>query len=122
MNKNFIHVLVILSILAFAFASAFRQPAVTQINLLSVSYLREKGVTFKFLVDGDFKKSDLQGSVLVSGKTLRLYCNYGGDQAPVVVVCTSYKGTAKHAGNLGIVSLAGRAFYFTVPARTIAGR
>jgi hypothetical protein len=114
--------LVILSILAFGFSSAFSSPAVSSVRLLSVNYMKEKGVTFKFKVDGNFKKSDLRGSVLVAGKTLRLYCNYGGDPAPATVTCTSYKGTAKYAGSAGVVSLVGRSFYFTVPARTTNAR
>jgi hypothetical protein len=119
LNKKFVSILVVLSTLAFTFTSAFKTPHVTQISLQSVTYLKEKGVTFKFLANGDFKRSDLQGNVVVNGKSIRLYCNYSGDPAPVVVVCTAAKGTAKLAGNKGIVFIAGRSFLFTVPARTI---
>ena len=117
MNKKLISMLVILSILAFTFATAFTPPKITRISLLSVNFMREKGVTLKFLVDGNFRKSELQGSVTVDGKSLRLYCNYGGDPAPVVVTCTSAKGTAKFAGGVGLVSIAGRTFRIIVPAR-----
>jgi hypothetical protein len=110
--------LVILSILAFTFTSAFKSPRVIKVNLISVDFQREKGVTFKFWMDGDLRKSDLKGNVLVKGNSLRLYCNYSGDATPTVVVCTSAKGTAaRYAGRLAVVSVAGHSFYFTVPSR-----
>ena len=112
-----IFILIVLSILALTLTSAFTSPRVNKVSLISVRFLEEKGVTFKFRVDGDVRKSDLQGNVLVNGKTLRLYCNYSGDPTPVVVVCTSAKGTAKFAGNVGIVSIAGHSFYFVIPAK-----
>ena len=122
MKKKFIFIFVVLSILALTLTSAFtplktKTPPVLRVSLLSVNFLEEKGVTFKFLVDGDVKKSGLQGKVYVSNKTLRLYCNYSGDATPVTVTCTSAKGTAKFAGASGIVSVAGHSFYFVVPAR-----
>ena len=119
MNKKLIRILVVLSILALSVTSAFSSPTVTQVKLLSVNYMNEKGVTFKFLVDGNFRKSKLQGNVTVNGKSIKLYCNYGGDSTPVVVVCTAYKGTAKFAGHVGVVTVAGRSFRFVIPARTI---
>jgi hypothetical protein len=109
--------LVILSIMALTFASAFRSPIITQVSLVSVGYLKEKGVTFKFLVDGKIKKADLKGDVKVDGRTIRLHCNYGGDIAPIVIVCTADKATAKLAGLRGTVTLSGKSFGFTVPAR-----
>jgi len=117
MFRKLTFILVILSLMAFTITSAFTSPRVTQIRLLSVSFMEEKGVTFKFLVDGNFKKSSLQGSVVVDGKTRKLYCNYGGDPAPAVVTCTAPGGTAKSAGRPGIINIAGRSFYFIVPAR-----
>jgi hypothetical protein len=116
-KPRFIYIIVILALLAVPLTSAFQKPAVTQIQLLSVSYLKEKGVTFKFMIDGDFKKNDLKGTVNVAEKKFRLYCNYFGDAAPTVVVCTSDKGTAKYAGKSGYVTIAGRSFWFKVPAR-----
>jgi hypothetical protein len=120
MYRKLTFVLVILSMLALLVTSAFTTSRVTNVTLLSVSYLREKGVTFKFLMDGNFKKIDLKGSVFTDGRTIRLYCNYGGDPAPVLVVCTADSGTAKFAGQPATVSVAGRSFYFVIPARTTA--
>lgn len=118
MNKKLIVILVALSIMAFSFTTAFAKPRVIKVSMLSVAFLHEKGVTFKFLVEGDVRKSDMKGNVKIDGKSLRLYCNYSGDSAPVVVVCTSAKGTAaRHAGRFGVVTVAGHAFGFTVPAR-----
>jgi len=122
MKKKFIFVFVVLSILALSLTSAFtplktKTPPVLRISLSSVNFLEEKGVTFKFLVDGDVKKSGLQGKVFIGNTVLRLYCNYSGDATPVTVNCTSAKATAKFAGSVGIVSVAGYSFYFVVPAR-----
>jgi hypothetical protein len=117
MKTRFLFTVVILALLAVPLTSAFQKPSVTQIQLLSVSYLKEKGVTFKFMINGDFKKNDLKGTVVVSDKKFRLYCNYFGDAAPTVVICTSDKGTAKYAGKPGYVNIAGRSFWFKVPAR-----
>ena len=118
MNKKLIYMLVIVSILAFSLASAFTSARVITVSLQSVNFLREKGVTFKFMVDGDVRKSDIKGNVVVSGQKLALYCNYSGDPAPVTVTCTSAKGTAaRFAGKFGVVTVAGHSFGFTVPAR-----
>ncbi len=115
--KRLFVILVLLSILTFTVGSAFKSPAITQIQLLSVSFKEEKGVTFKFLVVGDIRRNDLKGNVLVGSKSLKLYCNYSGDLSPAVVTCTSAKGTAKLAGRYGVVYIAGHTFGFTVPAR-----
>jgi hypothetical protein len=117
MRKKLTFILVILSMLALTITSAFTTPRVTQVSLLSVTFKEEKGVTFRFLMDGDFKKANLKGNVVIDGKTRKLYCNYGGDPAPVVVICTAPGGTAKSAGRPGVVNVAGRSFYFVVPAR-----
>ena len=117
MSKRIAFSLVILSILAFLFTSAFKPaPRPVDVTLLSVSYKREKGVTFKFLVDGNVRKSDLKGKVYVSNKALRLYCNYAGDPTPTTVTCTSQKATVKYAGRPAMVVLAGHSYYFVVPA------
>lgn len=117
MKKNFLFSLAILSILAFLGASAFRSRNV-DIGLESVGYMREKGVTFKFLVSGDVRKNDLKGGVLTGNQRIGLHCNYRGDPTPLVVVCTAAKGTAKLAGQPAIVSVGGHSFFFTIPART----
>jgi hypothetical protein len=118
LNKKLSLILVIISILAFTFASAFAPARVINISLISTSFLREKGVTFKFLATGDLRKTDFKGSVTVGGQSLKLYCNYSGDPAPTTVTCTSAKGTAaRFAGKTGIVFVGGYSFVFTVPAR-----
>jgi len=118
MKKKSVLMLIILSILALTLTAAAKAPHITKVSLESMSFMKEKGVTFKFLVEGDFKKSDLKGKVMVDGNTIKLYCNYSGDAAPVVVTCTAFKGTAaKYAGKLGVVTLVGHSFSFTVPAR-----
>ena len=118
MNKKIISMLVVLSLMSFYFTSAFKPAPVQKVTLLSVQFLEEKGVTFKFLMEGQFKKADLKGTVLVSGKELRLYCNAKPEtKTSRIVVCTSPAGTAKYAGTLGIVFLAGRSYIFVTPAR-----
>jgi hypothetical protein len=118
MHKKMISFLVILSLMSFMFTSAFKPTPPIQISLTSVQFLKEKGVTFKFQMAGNIKRADLKGSVLVGGKTLRLYCNSkAGIKTNSVVVCTSPAGTAKYAGSVGVVFLAGRSFIFITPAR-----
>ena len=117
MNKKF-GFLVLISILVLVATSAFKAREPLHVSLLSVDFLKEKGVTLKFMVEGDARKSSLKGSIVVAGKTLRLHCNDNGDPTPRVVVCTAQKATAaRYAGKPAVVTLAGYSFYFKVPAR-----
>lgn len=118
MSRKIVFSLIILSILTFLFTSAFTSQRSLNISLQSVAYKREKGVTFKFLVNGDVRKNDLKGNVQISDRRLSLHCNYAGDSTPVVVVCTAQKATAQFAGQPAVVTVAGHSFYFIIPART----
>ncbi len=119
MNKKLTLTLVIISILVFTFASAFNtQPSITGVSLLSVKFQKEKGVTLKFLVTGDFHKKDLQGYILVGGKKVGLFCPYNDIPSPAVVTCHAAQGTAaRYAGRRGMVYLAGVIFPISIPAR-----
>ena len=118
MNKKLISILVILSMLAFLLTSAFSAPRVTSVSLVSVAFREEKGVTFKFRVDG-FKTQDLKGSVVVDGQTLKLRCGHSGDSTDLLV-CISEKATAaRFSGHKAVVLLEGYSFWFSIPVHHI---
>jgi hypothetical protein len=83
------------------------------VTLLETIYLKEKGVTFKFLIEGTGNFKKLTGTLNFDGKVGKLHCNVNDN----LVVCTAPKATAQHAGTYGYVTLAGFSFPVVIPAR-----
>jgi hypothetical protein len=119
MRTKLFLVLTLLAVLFSAFASPRPVAAsnITGITLVETVYLREKGVTFKFRVSGEFTEREMKGTfTVVGGKTGKLRCNYNDGAG--LVVCTAPPATAQSAGSTGIATLAGYSFYIIIPART----
>ncbi len=118
MSKRITLILTLVSLLAFAFATAFApvaQPQATKsVKLISVVYQREKGIVFRFQVTGAFKKSELTGKILVDGDQRTLFCPR--KEANGFVLCTAQRATAKsHAGKSATVVFAGFSFPVVLP-------
>jgi riboflavin synthase alpha subunit len=117
MSKKLIFILVLVSLLAAMLTTASAAPVgITKVTLLEAVYLREKGVTFKFRIEGKFNQKRLPGTVTFDGKVANLRCNVNDG----LVVCTAPKATAKYAGARGYVTLAGFSFPVVIPARVHA--
>jgi hypothetical protein len=122
MRKSFLFVLVIVSMLvSLGMSAAAPMPApavakITGVTLLEATFMKEKGMIFKFKATGTFSEKELKGSLTVKGKSIKLRCRYhsGND----IVQCTAPGGTATNfAGKSAVVSLNGFGFWVQVPAK-----
>jgi hypothetical protein len=122
MKKNVLFILVILSILASMLGTAAAPMAdsakakIESVSLIQATFMKEKGMIFKFQVVGTFTEKDLKGTLLVKGKSIKLRCRY---QTSIdIVQCTAPGGTAtSFAGKSAVVSLNGFNFWVQVPAK-----
>jgi hypothetical protein len=120
MSKKLVLTMLLVSLLAVIFATAAAPAVVKRMTLVETVFLREKGVTFKFQVEGNFRESDLKGYLVVEGKSLKLRCNYNDGAG--LLNCTAPGGTAKFAGTSGYITMAGFSFVVYIPARNIPDR
>jgi hypothetical protein len=119
MYKRLIFILIVISILATLFGVAAAPVAKEEkksVKLVSVGYYHEKGVVFKFKLTGEFKDSELKGSVSVDGKNIKVYC-VRKEAGPVNAQCVAASSTSQMAGKEGVIAFAGKSFTFTVPKR-----
>lgn len=124
MKNKFFVILIILSIFgsligsAAAPLSAPEKAKIERVTLIESTFLKEKGMVFRFKVTGTFTEKDLKGSLLVQGKTIRLRCRY--QRAMDLVQCTAPGGTSSNfAGKTAVVSLNGFNFWIAVPSKEI---
>ena len=118
MKNKLILIFLTISIMTFLFASAYQTAPGLRIQLLSTSFIKDKGVTFKFLLEGEIHKRDIKGIIVINKKNVKLHCNFEDKKSPISLTCTAFKGTAaKYSGESGIVILAGQPFWFRVPAQ-----
>ena len=120
MSKKLVLMMLLISMLAALFSTAAAPMTVKRITLVETVYLREKGVTFKFQVEGEVKEKELKGYLVLEGKSLKLRCNYNDGSG--LLNCTAPGGTAKYAGSSGYISLAGFSFWVSIPARNTPDR
>ncbi|MDX9991224.1 MAG: hypothetical protein RBS68_04155 [Anaerolineales bacterium] len=122
MRKSFLFVLVVVSMLAsLALSASAPMPApatakITGVTLVEATFMKEKGMIFKFKVTGTFDEKELKGFLAVKDKNIKLRCRYhpGND----VVQCTAPGGTATNfAGKSAVVTLNGFGFWVQVPAK-----
>lgn len=110
-----------LVVLVFTFAVA--SPALAaeprSITLIGVEHVN-KGLVFKFAVTGSWEPGELEGYLSVSGNQYVLDCQFNDDG--VTLVCISSYNSGGHAGQQGVVVLAGQGFYFgTIPNKKEPG-
>jgi hypothetical protein len=117
MYKKIVLIMMLLSLLTVTVATAAAPAKITSVQLLSIAFKEEKGVMFKFAVQGDVTKTDLRsGTLFVDGKFVKLHCSYNAKAH--YVWCTAPGGTAKSfAGKWGVVSFGGFTFSVTIPAK-----
>lgn len=127
MYNRLVLVLTLIAMLVFAFGTAFTTtPAMTNagsrsVKLVSMTYMKEKGIVFKFHLNGSFKKEELRGKILVDKdvRTMRCVLNDSG----VDVLCIAQGATAGlHAGKKAYVFFAGFSFLVTLPDRPDRGK
>ncbi len=119
-TKN-LFILVILSLCATLLGTAAApatavtpQASIKRVTLLQTTFVEEKGLFFKFQVTGTFKEKELKGTLLVSGKTIKLRCR--APKSTDIVQCTAPGGTSvNYAGKSAVVSLNGFGFWITIP-------
>jgi len=121
MKKRLLFMLVILSVLVGLFGVAAaptgKKDETKSVTFMSVDYYHEKGVVFKFKLTGDFKDSELKGSVQVGKKTIKVYCVRKENDSRANAQCVAPSTTTILAGRLGVITFAGSKFSFTVPKR-----
>jgi hypothetical protein len=122
MTKKMLFLLVILSMLAsFSGMAAAPMAAPTaakieKVTLVQATFMKEKGMIFKFKVVGTFTEKELKGSLLVKGKSIKLRCRHHAKND--IVQCTAPGGTSTNfAGKTALVSLNGFNFWVKVPAK-----
>lgn len=122
MKKSILFVFVIISILASLAgiaAAPMTAPAAAKIEsvtLVQATFMKEKGMIFKFKVVGTFSEKELKGSLLVQGKSIKLRCRY--NKSADIVQCTAPGGTsANFSGKSAVVTLNGFGFWVTVPTK-----
>jgi hypothetical protein len=124
MNKKLLYLLLIISVLATTVGaaatpttvSAAAPSAITKVTLLQADFMEEKGMIFKFKVEGTFKENQLKGNLRIGGKDIKLRCRYNKNKA--IAQCTAPGGTAaNYAGKYAVVSLSGFYFWVLVPKR-----
>lgn len=122
MTKKMLFLLVILSMLASfsgMAAAPMAAPAaakIEKVTLVQATFMKEKGMIFKFKVVGTFTEKELKGSLLVKGKSIKLRCRYHAKND--IVQCTAPGGTSTNfAGKTALVSLNGFTFWVKVPSK-----
>jgi hypothetical protein len=114
MSKKIFHVfsLLLLVVLLASTASPAFAAGGKSASLAAVRFIPGKGVVFIFDLQGEFKKSDLKGSVTIEGHTYPLYCRFNdAGQAS----CTSIMMN-QYAGKAALILFAGSSFSDTIPA------
>lgn len=86
------------------------------VSLVSVGYYHEKGVVFNFKLTGDFKDSELKGSLQVARKAIKVYCKRKDDDPAINALCVAPSDTAQYAGRTGVITFAGVSFWVKIPA------
>lgn len=118
MQKRLLPVLTVLALLV-GFSGLMVTPvaaAKKSVSLVSVGYYHEKGVVFNFKLTGDFKDSELKGSLQVAKKAIKVYCKRKDDNPAINALCVAPSDTAKYAGRTGIITFAGASFWVKIPA------
>ncbi len=120
MYKRLLVILVVISILATLFGVAAMPAAKEEkksIQLVSVGYYHEKGVVFNFKLTGQFKDSELKGSLKVGKKIIKIYCKRKDNDSSINALCVAPSTTSMYAGRQGNITFAGATFTVTIPAR-----
>jgi hypothetical protein len=118
MKKHYYLGALLITILALIFTvaaspsnpgKAVREPRFIQ--LMATRFIKHKGYVFIFQVSGGFKKTELIGTVNISGQIIKMYCVRRDDS---LVACTA-SHLKKHVGEQVWVVLAGYGHAVIIP-------
>jgi len=112
MQKKFLVVLSIVSILEMLFGVAAAPAATKSLALEDVRFVGGKGYVFLFTATGNFKQSDLSGFVTIGNDGFDLACKLRDDGK---VSCVAFKLSPSYTGRQAVVHLAGFIFYTVIP-------
>ncbi len=109
-----IAVIVLISTLWFSAGSA---TAAGTITYRESHFVWGKGVVFIFDATG-YKNSDVKGATLTIGSsTFDVHCTVNKKAGKII--CVAGSGLTQYAGQIGILTLAGHAFYVKIPDRSV---
>lgn len=114
--KKFVPLVMIVSMLAgMLWLSVDNATAAGTITFTGARFVWGKGVVFVFEATG-YKNSDVKGAVLTIGsKSFNVHCTV--NKKDEKIVCVAGSGLARYAGQMGILSVAGHAFYVIIPSK-----
>jgi hypothetical protein len=112
MKKN-LYRLILLLALVCSFATPAHARTERSLTLVSIYYVRGKGVIFTFTPQGNFKESELTGTVTIDHQTFSLACHLNGVGD---VKCATERGLASFVGQIASGEVAGFSFSDVVRA------
>lgn len=68
-----------------------------------MGYYREKGVVFNFKLTGEFKDSELKGSLKVGKKLIKIYCKRKDNDSSINALYVAPSTTTLYAGRWGTI-------------------
>ena len=112
MKKN-LYCLILMLVVIFSCVTPAYARAERSLTLDSIFYVQGKGVIFTFTPRGDFKESQLTGTVTIDHQTFALDCRFNDFGA---VKCATGRGLSSFVGQIAIGQVAGFSFWGVVQA------
>jgi len=115
MKKFMSFVITIVVLVCTFWLSVGSSAAAGTITYTGARYVWGKGIAFVFEASG-YKNKDLKNASLTIGsKSFDLHCRLNKEKDKIV--CVAGGGLTQYAGKTGILSVAGHAFYVTIPSK-----
>jgi hypothetical protein len=111
-------VLAVVAVLFLVYTFGFSTGAATAEGIITyreAHFVWGKGIAFVFDASG-YRNRDVKDATLTIGSTLfKVHCSVNKKEGKIV--CVAGSGLTQYAGMTGILTVAGQAFYVTIPAR-----
>ncbi|MBN2116882.1 MAG: hypothetical protein JW730_09935 [Anaerolineales bacterium] len=106
-------VMILVILAATLWLSVEQATAAGTITYSGARFVWGKGVVFVFDASG-YKNADVKGArITVGSKSFNVYCTV--NKKAEKIICVAGSRLTRHAGEMGILSLAGQGFYVTIP-------
>lgn len=113
MRKFMSLVMVLVILVCTLWFSADNAAAAGTITFTGARFVWGKGVVFVFDASG-YKNADVKGAyITVGSKSFNVHCTV--NKKAEKIICVAGSRLTRHAGEMGILALAGQAFYVTIP-------